>query len=178
MDDDFFERPSRRPVHELNLVPIIDMFSTVIFFLVLSTSFIAFTKLTIPPSKVSTITDPVAPPPLAPKMLLFGSPGDYRLHLSWAGREPGTALEKIEAEGPASEPLLLQAGKKLATGFHEKYPEERSLQIGLAGDLPYQGLISVMDGVRDSLPDIVLISYQETEQRAKKLREPAGGAAP
>lgn len=44
--------------------------------------------------------------------------------------------------------------------FKEKYPEEKTVQIGMQSSVPYQWLITAMDGVRDILPDVVLTSYQ------------------
>jgi hypothetical protein len=165
---DFFEKPQRRHIKELNLVAIIDMFTTVIFFLLLSTSFIILTKLTVPPSKVSTITSPVAPPPLAPKMLLVHHrPEEYRLILTWAGREPGQTDDFFAT--PTDKPIqdFMAHSKKMIAEFAKKYPDEKTIQLGLGGDVPYQAMISTMDGIRELIPDIVLISNEEAEARAK-----------
>lgn len=162
MIDDFFEKPHRRGIRELNLVPIIDMFTTVVFFLLLSTSFLYYTKLTIPPSKVSVITDPVAPPPLAPKILLTGQNGKYRMTLHWAGKEPGESSEWISGSNlESSSSEVVSTAKRIVQSFHDKYPAERSLQMGMSSEVPYQLLISTMDGARDLMPDIALISYDE-----------------
>jgi biopolymer transport protein ExbD len=171
--DDFFERPHRKEIFEINLVPVIDMLTTVIFFLLLSTVFIAFNKLTVPPSKVSTITNPVAPPPLAATILVAESAPSaasqtIELRFNWGGKEPGQVSQSVSIPDLETTPaLLLDASKKLADEFHKKYPDERTIRVGLERTIPYQSLISVMDGIRESLPDLVLISYDETEQRWK-----------
>lgn len=161
--DEVFKRPARRAIRDLNVVPIIDMFTTVVFFLLLSTSFIALTKLTVPPSRVSTISDPVAPPPLAPKMIVFGEAEQLKVSLSWAGTNPGIKTEAVRKNS------LFETTKKMVEEFNKKYPDEKSLQLGMAENVKYQNLIAAMDGVRELMPDVVLISYQEVAQRSGRL---------
>lgn len=174
--DFLFEKPSRRPIRDLNLVPVIDMFTTVIFFLLLSTSFFAFTKVTVPPSKVSVNTDPLSPPPLSTKFLVNESPSEpqrIQLQLTWAGKEPGALT------GSCSREEALKKTHDLAKDFIAKYPLERTIQLGLSSKVPYQVLISAMDGLRDFLPDIVLISPTEVEaRRAPKEQEAKQGESP
>jgi hypothetical protein len=186
--DDFFEKPRRRLVRELNIVPIIDMLTTVIFFLLLSTTFMEYTKLTVPPSKVSTITDPVAPPPLAPKLAFVRQGSGYRLVLSWAGATGGEISKDFQPDAgtdlasPKTAQALLEFTKAAVGEFATKFPGEKSLQLGLGRDVAYQGLIAVMDGAREKMPDVVLISYDEAEARvrgtASTASAPAGGHGP
>ncbi len=162
--DDFFVKPERKQIRELNLVPVIDMFTTVIFFLILSTSFFAFTKLTVPPAKVSVNTDPLTPPPMSTKLVLgtssaAGQDGNVRLLLSWVGESPGQESRSIAREKVEAEVRLL------AEEFKKKFPRERTVQLGLVPGLGYQVLIHAMDGVRDQLPDLVLISPEEAAAR-------------
>lgn len=153
-------------MRELNLVPIIDMFTVLIFFMLLSTTFVALTKLTVPPSQVSTITDPVAPPPLAPKLLVLKSNDTIRLKLTWTGKEPGESVEQVATSQLDKEhtPLLKKA-KSMSENFRKKYPEEKSIQLGLGRNVAYQSLVSVMDGIQEALPSVVLISYDEAEAK-------------
>jgi len=160
-EDDLLFVKRRRTMREPSLVPIIDMMTTVIFFLLLSAGFTEFTKHTLPPSKTSTITDPVAPPPLAPK-LIVGKEGDgLALLLTWGGTEPGIERKKITEEE------LESSVRDFLTPFHEKYPAEKSLQMALEPGLPYRHLIGAMDGAREMLPDLVLISGEEAEARMR-----------
>lgn len=165
--DELFTRPPRRFLHELNIVPVIDLFTIVIFFMLLSTTFIAFTKLTVPPAKVSSISDPLPMPPLSPKLVLLEAEaggGGYRLALSWAGQKPGRQLVRVPAlEGRALAERLGVESRRLVEEFSRTYPSETSLRLGLGSRLSYQQLISVMDGVRERIPDIVLISYEEAD---------------
>lgn len=162
MHDQLFGKPHRRHVQELNIVPILDMMTTVIFFLLLSTSFIEFTKITVPPSAVSTITDPVAPPPVTPKLILMKKSEGYRVQLSWTGREAGAIARayKIEPQtqnAKSSDPVKLAEQESLAlmklageivAEFATKYPTEKTFQVGMSGETPYQNLIGIMDGVQ------------------------------
>lgn len=168
--DNFFEKPQKRDGIELNLVPIIDMLTTVIFFLLLSTVFIAMNKLTVPPSKVSTVSDPIAPPPLAATLLVGADQAQQKVEvrMSWTGKAPGQMSQSIAVQDLATKPdALVEATHKLADQFHQRFPDEKTVRVGMSRELPYQYLISAMDGVRDAMPDLVLISYQESEARFK-----------
>jgi biopolymer transport protein ExbD len=179
--DNLFDYPEKRAISELNLVPIIDMFTTVIFFLLLSTMFIAYTKLTVPPSKVSTITQPLAPPPLAATLLVGNEQDDkVRMVLQWSGKEPGHSKAEAPTQAaptteqgstsPSTPPgsPVIAATKKLISDFHARYPGERTIRIAMARTVEYQNLISVMDAVREDMPDVVLVSYDEAEMALKE----------
>jgi biopolymer transport protein ExbD len=168
MLDDLFERPHRKHIKDLNLVPVIDMFTTVLFFLILSTSFFAYTKLTVPPAQVDTITKPLPKPPLSPR-LLVGSAKDgekARLILTWEGSEPGEVIETLELKNPKTAPddIRIKANTMLET-FLKKNPDEKSIRLSMTPDTSYQYLISVMDGVRDRISDVVLTSYEEAQAK-------------
>lgn len=170
--DNLFDRPHKREIPELNLVPIIDMFTTVIFFLLLSTVFVAYTKLTVPPAKVSTITEPLAPPPISATLLLGrgSAPDSARVVLEWAGREPGHAqIEAATQHAPNVESPLLVATKKIISDFHKKYPQEKTIRVALTADAEYQSLVTVMDATQQDVPDVVLISYDEAEMKLANL---------
>jgi biopolymer transport protein ExbD len=171
--DDFFEKPERKHIRELNLVPVIDMFTTVIFFLLLSTSFYAFTKLTLPPSKVSVNTDPLTPPPLSTKLVIGevqAQPPLLTVKLSWVGESPGE--ERVDV----SEAELETKVRELVSRFHDKFPAERTIQLGMSPSVRYQSLILAMDGAREKLPDIVLISPEEAATRLAAAAVPANGS--
>jgi biopolymer transport protein ExbD len=168
MTDDLFERPHRKHIKDLNLVPVIDMFTTVLFFLILSTSFFAYTKLTVPPAQVDTITKPLPKPPLSPRLLMGSSKGGekVRLVLTWEGSEPGEAEETVESLDPktAPEAIRKKANTMLET-FLKKNPDEKSIRLSMTPNTSYQYLISVMDGVRDRISDVVLTSYEEADAK-------------
>ncbi|MFL5815408.1 MAG: ExbD/TolR family protein [Bdellovibrionia bacterium] len=174
MFDDIFQRPHPKHVKDLNLVPVIDMFTTVLFFLILSTSFYTYTKLTVPPAQVDTITKPLPKPPLAPRLLLAsGKAGaKVQLVLTWEGSEPGEAEETIVSQDPKATPeeIRKKANSMLET-FLKKNPDEKSIRLSMTPNTSYQYLISVMDGVRDRISDVVLTSYEEADAkfRGKQL---------
>lgn len=163
MIEEFLQKKPHRHVKEIPLAPVLDLLVVVIFFLVLSTSFIDLTKQTLPPSAVSTITDPVAPPPVSPKLLGVRKGAGYRLFLRWSGESPGQD-EKIVAA--AADPAgvakdLETAAFELMKSFKERYASQSSVQIGLGPDLTYQEMISIMDGARAHVGEIVMIAPAE-----------------
>ena len=174
MLDEIFAKKPKKKIKDLNIVPILDMLVTVIFFLLLSTSFTEYTKLTVPPATTQAQEAAVPTPPLAPKLLLAGDRASPWLLLVWGGEKPGERSERItECDPSARRKQILEAAGKLMGEFSTTYPAEKSIQLGLGPDLPYQDLISVMDGTRgkagsdtESTPlDIVLISHAEAQAR-------------
>jgi biopolymer transport protein ExbD len=174
MLDEIFQRPHKKHVKDLNLVPVIDMFTTVLFFLILSTSFYTYTKLSVPPAQVDTITKPQPKPPLAPRLLLASSKSGakVKLVLTWEGSQPGEAEETVDSQDPKATPEEI---RKVATSMVEKFlkknPDEKSIRLSMTTNTTYQYLISMMDGVRDHITDVVLTSYEEADAkfRGKQL---------
>lgn len=177
MIDTIFENRPKRHVRDLNIVPILDMLTTVIFFLLMSTSFMEYTKLTIPPSGTTTVSTANLPPPLAPKMLLGKNPnGTLELLLTWQGEKPGERRQQIPvAQEAIHNTRLLEAGRNLTKELLTLFPKEKTLQIGMESQVPYQNLITLMDGVRENISDVVLISYEES---GSLLKAPAGKSTP
>lgn len=165
--DGMFSKSHRRETPDLNIVPILDMLVCVIFFLILTTSFMKYTKQTVPPSAVSTITNPVAPPPLTPKLMCVKSKTGtgLRLLLTWSGTNPG----QLDKETSAEVDDVLNNSKEIIDSFMQKFPSEKTIQIGLGADVSYQTLITIMDAAKEKMPDMILFSYQEAQARADKL---------
>lgn len=160
MIDEILQKRPKKHVQDLNIVPILDMLTTVIFFLLMSTSFIEYTKLTLPPaSTVEAAPSKNNAPPLAPKAWVTRKEGKIWVRLMWAGERPG------QTSAEAEESTLTAEARALAESFSKQYPSEKTLQVSMARDVNYQSLISLMDGVKDFLPDVVLVSYSEAESR-------------
>ena len=155
MFDEIMQRRPKRHLGGLNIVPILDMLTTIIFFLLISTSFIEYTKLTLPPAKMVISTKLAGTKPVLPKLLVTAIGKDYSLRLVWQGSEPGSDQAEARQSTVASQ---LQT---LIEKFALKYPAEKTLQVSLDRGVNYQVLISVMDGARALMPDVVLLSYQE-----------------
>ncbi|MBC7396063.1 MAG: biopolymer transporter ExbD, partial [Bdellovibrionales bacterium] len=135
-----------------------DMLTTVIFFLLMSTTFIEYNKLTLPPASTVVSTSQSAADPLRPKLLVTRAGKELSLYLVWQGKTPGHQVIKVDpAEVSAKLTELLKT-------FAEKYPTEKTLQVSLDKEVNYQVLISVMDGSRELMPDVVLLSYHEVNQ--------------
>jgi biopolymer transport protein ExbD len=161
----------RKETPEINVVPILDMLMSVIFFLLLTTTFLQFTKQSVPPSSISKITDPVLPPPVTAKLIGVNRGNDIKLMLDWTGATPGHAEAKVTKDPTKpdeSQKALLKATSDMINEFATKFPNEKTIQIGLGEDVNYQDLITIMDGSKDKLPDMVLFSYQEATLRAKR----------
>ncbi|MBU6154164.1 MAG: biopolymer transporter ExbD [Bdellovibrionales bacterium] len=159
MIDQILQTKKKKHVQDLNIVPILDMLTTVIFFLLMSTTFMEYTKLTLPPAASVVATGKNATQPVNPRLLLKGQGnGRFLSTLVWGGPNP----DQIQSSADSS--TLLDAVRKQVDRFAAKHPDEKTLQVSLERSLPYQSLISVMDGARERLPDIVLISYFEADQ--------------
>ncbi|MBY0469934.1 biopolymer transporter ExbD [bacterium] len=168
MMDELFTKPQRRHIKELNIVPILDMLTVIIFFLLMSTSFMEYTKLTLPPSATATVSSAAKIPPLNPKILMVKDGEDLKITLIWGGDKPGEQTQRVGAGRPNDMRLnIIRTTVEMTESFAKKYPKEKTVQMGAGARVAYQDLISLMDGVRDTLPDIVLISYGEAEARSR-----------
>jgi len=167
--DDLFHRDKPRVGIELNIVPIMDMLICVIFFLLLSTSFISYTNLQVPPSQVTTITDPQRPEPVAAKMMAFIRDNRLQIRLEWKGARPGSKTALVEPQELLGRALKVQTQtRSVIEAFKKLHPNENTIQMSLSAEIPYQILISMMDGARELLPDVVLYSYDEVDARTSE----------
>jgi biopolymer transport protein ExbD len=169
MIDDILGGRKKRPIRDLNIVPILDMLTTIIFFLLLSAAFTEFTKVTIPPAAVSTTHDPKAEEPLSPKLMAETAGEGLNVKLMWTGKSPGSFHDTVKS-APGENPevrrqnVIAQTGE-LMKKFAAAHPGEKTLQVGLGERVAYQDMISVMDGARPVIPDLVMISYGEVSAR-------------
>jgi len=176
--DNLFQKSKRRHIRELNVVPILDMMTTLIIFLLQITSFMEFTKITIPPSSTSVITDPVRPPPLSPKIFLMANEkaSSLKVQLMWAGESSGANVEIVKFDKDSSKienaAAVLKAVDKLVNEFRKEFPGEQNFQLGASSSIPYQHVVSAMDGIQAAfgpktekavreVANIVLVSYQD-----------------
>ncbi len=162
MIDDFFERTKSQKIGELNVVPILDMLMSVIFFLLLSTTLIGYTKLEVPPAKISQDSKESAIP-LSPKLFIKEKNNNLEFRLQWSGPKPSFVNEKLEISQNLPtldfDKSVRELVFKMSKSFKDLYPDEQTLELGMAETVPYQILISVMDGVKTNIKDVVLISY-------------------
>ena len=156
-------RRHRKTQEGLSLVPIIDMMTTIIFFLVISTSFLNYTKHTLPPSGVSTQLAVAKIPPLQPQLYVREGMGGVELLLKWEGASPSKKSKRIRKRGKKFDQDIMNAAKALVGPLKKKFPKEKTLQLGLSSRSRYQLLISAMDGVQKSFPDVVLLSHVDTD---------------
>lgn len=164
-------------IPEVDLVPILDAMTSVIFFLVIAGTFIQYTKLTLPPSQVAP-PSPVPPqvestppePPMSPKIFTIRTDKELILALVWQGKNPDKITRKVAfVNGAKKSDELRVAAKEIGNEFRKKFPEEKSLQLGFSGLTTYQQMIDIMDGVRKEIKDIVLLSSSEEEIVKKQV---------
>jgi biopolymer transport protein ExbD len=158
MIEEILRTRKKKHTQDLNIVPILDMLTTVIFFLLMSTSFIEYTKVTVPPAGTSTSKSESRAPPVAPKLAVNKLEDDlFLVRLTWGGASPGHS----ELRAPKNE--LLDKVREQVSSFSTNYPLEKTLQISMGREVPYQVLIIMMDAARDHMPDPVLSSYTDAE---------------
>jgi biopolymer transport protein ExbD len=164
---DFLKKPHRRHVKEIPLAPILDLLTVVIFFLILSTSFIELRQNILPPS--STITTEATPStevkslPLNPKLIIGKTNKDLLILLSWGGERPGKEYKTFPLEGDHYNLKLKNNIQEIVKNFKQKFPLEKSLQLGWSANLNYQTVLNVVDGAIVEIKDLVFISPEETE---------------
>jgi biopolymer transport protein ExbD len=168
MNDLWFKPPARKRIKEIPLAPVLDLLTVVIFFLLLSASFLELTKHTLPPSSVSALANANAPVPLNLKVFLTRRGAGYNFDLRWTGDKPG----REERALPRSQDVIRRAqdirqvSSSLAQTLKTRFPGEASVQIGLGPNINYQEVIAVMDGVREHFEDLILVSPQEAQEKA------------
>lgn len=151
-----FESVGRKHIPEPDLVPILDALTSVIFFLLLSATFMTLTKLTVPPAQVST-AKPSDTIPLNPVFVVKENNGELLLKLSWKGSRPGEIVKHLSRMMPRNLELLSQT-QEIMKEFSGRFADQKTMQLSLSNQIQYQELITVMDGIRTTYQDIVLVS--------------------
>ncbi len=153
----------------LNLIPIVDMLTTIIFFLLMSTTFYNYTKHTLPPSATAVSeAKPDQKPPLDLKVLAYFQGGNnLRVVYKWAGESPAELKEDFELKKPYSRKGIDQLVGGLFK-LNEKMKktirsDDKTIRMSMARNVPYQALISIMDSVKKDFPDIVLSESSDAE---------------
>ncbi len=169
---ELMNRPHRRKIEEMPIAPILDMMVAVIFFLLLSTTFIEFTKQTLQPVEIRTTQMAQGPLPLSPKLFTTRTKEWLSLNLTWSGERPGHLKKNITNVDPLQfSKDLINVSRELATEFHQRFPAESNVQLSFGPDIFYQEIISVMDGVQSQIPNVLLTSYDEALRQQRALNE-------
>jgi hypothetical protein len=135
------------------------MLTTVVFFLLLTSSMIQYVKLSVPPATVreEALKNKVE---LAPRMHASRVGGKVNLELLWNGAEPGSLKALAAQSGAPGRDVLVSQAKALSAQFKTRYPDERTLRLALGPELTVQDLISVMDGARENFPTVTLQTWK------------------
>ncbi len=160
----------------IDLVPIIDAMTCVIFFLLLSSTFVEFTKITMPQA-VSAVaqTSVNKDPPIAPKLIGVIKGNDLHMVLSWAGKHPDHIIKKVARDPQNKRSLVLQSTtQQVVAEFKKKFPDEKAILLGFSPQVTYQEVISAMDGARQELQDLVMVSWTEAQAAEGQLAASKG----
>ncbi len=164
MEDDLFSIKKRDSSMELPIAAILDMMVSIIFFLLLSTTYYSLTFQSVPPSQTVTINDPLEPPPRSPRLLVTTSGANITAVLNWSGLEPGVARIKTTLANPMQfDAMFSERLAQIVRQFKTKFPLEKSIQIGFGSDVNYQVMITTLESVTPLIKDVALLSYVETE---------------
>ena len=156
----------RRHVPEPELVPILDALTCIIFFLMYTTTFMELTSVILPPSSTSLVSkaDPSKGIPIIPKLFIDIVDRTIVVKMKWSGKNPGSTTKKMDRTQPERYSKELQGVvETMVADFAAKFPDEKSLQVGVSERGTYQELISVMDGITKSVPDVVLLSPDDVK---------------
>jgi biopolymer transport protein ExbD len=161
--DIFTPRKKKHPPN-LSITAILDVMVTIIFFLLVGTSFETYTKLTVPPSKVSAVSEAEADPPANPRVSVRAHGSEFTILLAAGGRKG------VELTRNAGLKNLREVVGKLVGEYFKNNPKETTYQLTIESSLSYQVLISTMDGIRLWAQDIVLVAPQDSI-KGKHLQE-------
>ena len=163
---DFINRPKRKHIKEIPLAPILDLLVVVIFFLILSASFVELRQNIIPPSSSSVISSAVMDSksiPLNPKLLIMSKKGTISLLLRWQGSTPGQILKKLKISQTNYDAELKTSAQEIVKEFKKNYPDQSQIQLGWHSDMIYQSVLTTVDGVLLEIKDLVLLSPEDSE---------------
>lgn len=160
----------------LDLVPIIDAMTCVIFFLLLSSTFVEFTKITMPQAVSSVASTAVADEPPVSAKLIGVVKGPYiHMVLSWNGKNPDHVSKRVMRDPKNARSETLEATTQgMVLEFKNRFPKEQVLLLGFSPSVTYQEVISAMDGARKEIDDLVMVSWTESQAAESLVAEAKG----
>ena len=167
MSDFLPPKKPRTHLKEIPLAPVLDLLTVVVFFLLLSTSFIEFTKETLPPSSTSVITDPSTAVPLSLRVFVVRKGTNFVVRTMWSGATPGEKSSEFSPGSDANDRVraIRERTSKFADELKIRFATESNVQLGLGSNVTYQEMIAVMDGVREHFDDLVMVSPKSVESK-------------
>jgi biopolymer transport protein ExbD len=132
-----YARRNRKPA-ELMLVPMIDIFTVLVTFLLMTAVFsrIAIVELDLPSNSAPA---PATPPPFRLEVVVRG-----------AGIEMSNGKDVIAALPKVNGAYDLAGLTELATQLKREHPNEENASVLLEPEIPYDDLIQVMDAIRSA----------------------------
>lgn len=163
---DLVKRPKRVHVKEIPLAPILDLLTVVIFFLILSASFIEIRQNTLPPSSTSIVSgsqDAFKELPLNPKLLMTQvENSELLILLKWGGKSPAQIEKRLKFNSDDYSLELREVVAAILKEYSLNHPGEINIQLGWSKEINYQVILNVVDGVMPITKDIVFLSPEDT----------------
>ncbi len=163
-DLDIYSPRKKKAWRAITVTPVLDVMFTIIFFLLVATSFEAYTKLTVPPSHVSPSPQTATEPPAIPGVIVHDAGTEFRIELKAGGKAP------VSMDRRSGLRNLRSTITKMVQEYMSKNPSEKTMQLTLESQLSYEILVKAMDGIRSITEDIVLVAPQD-QSKGKTLQE-------
>jgi len=138
---------------EINLAPIIDCFTVLITYMLVSASFLSLNMLDV---GVSTTSDqPAAQTDAAPQMsLALELDANHQLQLQLSGEE--TKTYPIAATGPTGNDWNYDALKSDIAEVRQKYPSLTEISVKAQPVVDYKEIVDVVGQLKGSIPKVYL----------------------
>jgi biopolymer transport protein ExbD len=126
---------------DLNLAPIIDVFTVLITFLLASASFLSVSLFDAGFTQVEQVGD-VNPPPITISLTIKGAEAfdlevKGKTNLKESFRDLASVTEQLQS-------------------LQGKYPKVESLTLSASDDVPYESVVQAMEKIRAVMPGIIL----------------------
>jgi biopolymer transport protein ExbD len=141
---------------ELNLAPIIDCFTVLITYLLVSAAFISVSAFEVGVAAVGqgeSSTKPTGPPPYSFSIRLSNQ-GALALQLS-GGAEKLSLKETIESTGKDWD---LEKLKRVLTDFKKKYPKLEEVNLNAEAGVIYKDLVRIIESIKPVFAKVFLSS--------------------
>ena len=155
-------RKRKKPVKNLNLIPILDSVFIFIFFLLMSANFINFNEIQ---SNVPIVSNKTPPPKKKPLALMVQIlPGSLKVF-----RGVNTRLIKTIGKLPDGQ-YDLESLHDVLVKLKLKYKKEKSIMLEPLTDINYQTLVEIMDSVRQFRTTDPAVFIKDKDNMDKKVQ--------
>ena len=91
------------------------------------------------------------------------------------GKTPDRIVKKVARDPKNTRSEALQTTtQEIVAEFKKKFPEEKAILLGFSPKVTYQEVISAMDGARQELQDLVMVSWTEAQTAENQMAQEKG----